>query len=172
MVSTFFWGQTLSRAGPCYAGPLRSTARLSHMGTSPCRAHLGQQARALPPSLRGVLPGIRPVPALSRPELCGSPLCPGARVGSDARPTLALSAGDNRRQACGPSGRMSVPLRVGQLAVHKGGVTSLRVRALTRRCPPAKRLPVGTASRAPPSSAFPGAEWHGRVERAAPAVAP
>ena len=157
VVSTFFLGQTLPRAGPYYAGPPRSTTRLSHMGTSPCRAHLGQQARALPPSLRGVLPDFRTVPALSRLELCGSPLCPGARVGSDARPTLALSAGDNRRQACGPSGRMSVPLRVGLLAVHKGGVTSLRVSALTGRCPPAEQLPVGTAPRAPPSSAFPGA---------------
>ena len=118
----------------------------------------GPTGPSLAPFAEGrVLPGIRTVPALSRLELCGSPLCPGARVGSDARPTLALSAGDNRRQACGPSGRMSVPLRVGLLAVHKGGVTSLRVSALTGRCPPAEQLPVGTAPRAPPSSAFPGA---------------
>ena len=77
----------------------------------------GPTGPSLAPFAEGrVLPGFRTVPALSRLELCGSPLGPGARVGSVARPTLALSAGDNRRQACGPSGRMSVPLRVGQLA--------------------------------------------------------
>ena len=31
------WGQTLQQAGPYYAGPPHSTARLSHMGTKPCQ---------------------------------------------------------------------------------------------------------------------------------------
>ena len=83
---------------------------------------------------RRVLPSIRPVPALSRSELCGSPLFPGARDVSVARPTLAVRVLGSRLclARVGPGvlyGRLRLRLRACDLRVDAG-----RARLLACAC--------------------------------------
>ena len=75
--ATFAPGLDPVRAGPYYAGPPRSTARLSHLGTSSSVPLLG--ARLV-------------CPAWARDRVFARPPCTGARAQSVSRSALALLA--------------------------------------------------------------------------------